>query len=99
MTRFRKSGLKSLYPRQGRFWYALGERNEMGRLQWIGLLVIFGAFAVLLIALLVAKWPSGPALWWEKLLTEYGVYVVLVAAIVGALVIGNRVARRRRRTH
>jgi hypothetical protein len=40
-------------------------------------------------------WPEGQASWWQKVINGYGVYVVVLGAIVAFIVIGNRKARRK----
>jgi hypothetical protein len=95
----RKSeGLRSLYPRQGRFWYALGARQSMGALQWAGLIALFAFYSAVLAVLLLLRWPSGPGSWHDKAIHAYGLYLAVWGVIVFAILGANWAARRRKRS-
>ena len=100
MGRHRKiEWIREMYPRQGRFWYALGTREPMGSLQWIGLFVLFATYAAVLSALVYLNWPGGHAPWWRKILGTFGWSILVGIAVVLTLLKGGKRAARHRGSH
>ena len=89
--------LRSVYPGQGRFWYAIGARQSMGALQWAGLIALFAFYSAVLAALLLLRWPSGPGSWHDKAIHAYGPYLGAWGLIVLAIFGANWAARRKKR--
>ena len=75
------------------FWSSLGKRESMGRLQWIGLLILLLVLAALFIGGVFELWPEGSAPWWQKL-EGYGIYAVLGGVLALAIVIPNTKRRK-----
>jgi len=39
-------------------------------------------------------WPEGQGPWWQKAIAGYGLYILIMGAVVTFIVIGNRKTRR-----
>ena len=84
--------IREMYPRQGRFWYALGTRKSMGPLQWTGLFLLFVTYAAVLSALVYLNSPQGHVPWWRKLLETFGWSILVGVAVIVILLRGRKAA-------
>ena len=77
---------------EGRFWRNIWSGNQRPSVsQWVGILLMFAAVAGILIAL----WPRGGGVWWQKVINAYGVPALLTVALGTFILIGNRRARQK----
>jgi len=65
----------------GTFWRGVYKQN-LSTTQTVGLLILTLFYVVLLFALVVQHWPSGPASFWQKVLRGYGPYLLLSLPLV-----------------
>ena len=70
-------------------------RQRMSAHQWVGLLIIVGAFAVGTFGVVLGQWPRGPEPWWQRAVSAYGWYLAVVVSIWVVIIAGNKIARRR----
>ncbi len=80
---------------EGRFWRNIWTGKSLNLTQWVGLLVLILFFGGSVLFYLRMLWPVGQFSWWQKVISSYGVYIVVFGAIVVLIVIGNRRARRK----
>jgi len=85
---------------EGRLWRDIwvGKRS-LNFAQWAGVLVLLLFFGGSLLFYLRMLWPGGQGSWWQKAINGYGVYVIVMGAIVTFIVIGNRRVRRNAHKH
>ena len=71
-------------------------RQRMSAHHWVGLLIIVAACSVGVFAAALDQWPSGSERWCQKAVSAYGWYLAFVVAIWVVIIVGNKIARRRR---
>jgi hypothetical protein len=84
---------------EGRFWRNIWAGKSLSLAQRVGVLVLLLFFGGSVLFYLRMLWPEGQGSWWQKVISGYGVYIVVVGAIVAFVVIGNRRARRNAPRH
>ena len=85
---------------EGRFWRNLwAGKDSLNLAQWVGLIVLFLFFGGSLFFILRMLWPEGQGFWWQKAIAAYGLYLVVIGALVAFILIGNRRARRSIQKH
>jgi hypothetical protein len=85
---------------EGRFWRNLWEGKQPPNLaQLAGVLILLLFWGGFLVTTLWILWPTGNAPWWQKLVNGYGVYIVVVGALLTFIVVGNHRARHKTSKH
>jgi len=81
---------------EGRLWRnAWSGQQSLNFAQWAGVLVMFLFFGAGLVYVLVMLWPQGQASWWQKVISAYGLYILVIGAGVTIITLGNLRARRK----
>ena len=95
-SRQRNAVFPDTVQNEGRFWRNIWSgKTSLNLAQWAGVVILFLFLGGSVIFYLRMLWPEGQASWWQKVINGYGVYVVVLGAIVAFIVIGNRKARRK----
>ena len=78
----------------GRFWRNIySGKQTLSLARWIGVLVLFLFLGGSGTFYLVMLWPGSTEPWWQQVIKGYGVYVVVIGALILFAVRGSRSAR------